>query len=151
MVYKDSVLLATKRYAVFFFGRIAVDVADSDLDIVMEVHDGETFKELVTSLYSHFKNFCWKEIQIGCLPVYKANFRYEGFEFELFGQPVPVKEPSYAREEALLRHDPDLRERIIRLRSKGIKTEPAFAQLLGLQGDRYEAILDLGKALELFK
>lgn len=37
------------------------------------------------------------------------------------------------------------RERIIQLKKQGIKTEPAFAQLLGLKGDPYLALLDLEK------
>ncbi|MCM3625969.1 DUF4269 domain-containing protein [Paenibacillus glycanilyticus] len=134
---------------------IAIDVEGSDLDIVMEVHDAEIFKERIVALYSHCEDFRWKEKQIRDRPVYKANFRYEGFEFELFGQPVPVKEQyAYCHmivEEELMKRDPSLREQVIKLKSEGIKTEPAFAQLLGLTGNPYVALMDLGKVMGLFK
>ncbi|MNO76159.1 hypothetical protein D3C76_672280 [compost metagenome] len=37
------------------------------------------------------------------------------------------------------------RERIILLKTSGWKTEPAFAKALGLEGDPYEALLELEK------
>lgn len=37
----------------------------------------------------------------------------------------------------------DFRAKIIDLKKMGIKTEPAFAQLLGLQGDPYKSLLKL--------
>ncbi|WP_127499241.1 DUF4269 domain-containing protein [Paenibacillus glycanilyticus] len=132
---------------------IAIDVEGSDLDIAMEVYDVESFRERVALLYGQHEDFRWKEKRIRDLPVYKANFRYEGFEFELFGQPVPVtKQHAYLHmvvEAELLKRNPDLRARVIRLKSQGIKTEPAFAQLLGLEGDPYEALLELGRALRI--
>ncbi|WP_336772352.1 DUF4269 domain-containing protein [Paenibacillus sp. MMO-58] len=132
---------------------IVIDVEGSDLDIAMEVHDAESFRERVALLYGQHEDFCWKEKRIRNLPVYKANFRYEGFEFELFGQPVPVtKQNAYLHmvvEEELMKRNKDLRAQVIRLKSQGIKTEPAFARLLGLEGDPYEALLTLGRELRI--
>jgi hypothetical protein len=36
---------------------------------------------------------------------------------------------------------PDFRNGIIALKKQGIKTEPAFARMLGLSGDPYRAVL----------
>ncbi|HRF37192.1 MAG TPA: DUF4269 domain-containing protein, partial [Saprospiraceae bacterium] len=38
---------------------------------------------------------------------------------------------------------PEFRQQIIELKQQGVKTEPAFARLLGLEGDAYEALLRL--------
>ena len=39
----------------------------------------------------------------------------------------------------------DFRQKIIELKKSGIKTEPAFAQLLNLKGDPYEALINFKK------
>jgi hypothetical protein len=50
-------------------------------------------------------------------------------------------------EHHLLVKIPQVREEIIRLKEKGIKTEPAFAQIFGLVGDPYDELLALGTKL----
>ena len=39
-------------------------------------------------------------------------------------------------------HGEVFRQEIIKLKSKGLKTEPAFAKLLGLVGNPYEELLN---------
>jgi hypothetical protein len=67
---------------------------------------------------------------------------------EIFGQPVPtINQNGYRHmviEARLLEIFGDsFRHQIIDLKSNGMKTEPAFAQLLKLEGNPYEAILRL--------
>jgi len=38
-----------------------------------------------------------------------------------------------------------LREAVLAARRAGAKTEPAFAEVLGLEADAYQAMLDLGE------
>lgn len=47
--------------------------------------------------------------------------------------------------EILAQLDNDFRQQIITMKTNGWKTEPAFAQVLGLEGDPYEALLMLEK------
>ncbi|MGP4071524.1 DUF4269 domain-containing protein [Piscibacillus sp. B03] len=127
---------------------IGVDTENSDLDIIMEVKDLEAFREEIEYLYSSYELFRVKEKVIRGCKVVKANFRYGGFEFELFGQNRPVQE-QYAYlhmiiEKEILNQQPSLTQRIKSLKEEGYKTEPAFCKVLELPGDPYEALIQYG-------
>ncbi|EOR23396.1 MULTISPECIES: DUF4269 domain-containing protein [Niallia] len=128
---------------------IGVDIDSSDLDIIMEVHEVETFKQIVTEHFGKMRNFSLKSLMIREVEVTKANFFFEGFEFELFGQPIPVKQ-QYAYlhmiiEHAILKLDPSVKKEILSLKKQGYKTEPAFCKVLGLKGDPYLSLIQYGK------
>lgn len=77
-----------------------------------------------------------------------ASFSVAGVPFEIFGQARPVREQDgwrhFSVEKRLLRLGGEgLREAVMTARWQGAKTEPAFAQVLGLEGDPYRAMLDL--------
>lgn len=76
---------------------IGIDVKSSDLDIIMEVHDFEVFKDEISSLYSNHDKFILKEKTIRSTPTIKANFEFGGFEFELFGQPKAIEQQNAYR------------------------------------------------------
>ncbi|WP_026909172.1 DUF4269 domain-containing protein [Paucisalibacillus globulus] len=131
---------------------LAIDVDDSDLDIIMEVYDYSKFNRVVEWLYSDTKGFRVKETEIRGERVLKVNFLYAGFEFELFGQAVPVeKQHAFVHmqiEYEILKQNPDIIENIIQLKQQGVKTEPAFCQVLGIEGkDPYEDLIRFGKKL----
>ena len=42
----------------------------------------------------------------------------------------------------------DFKKQIVQLKEAGVKTEPAFAEALGLTGDAYQALLDIRKKSE---
>ncbi|MBU9712301.1 DUF4269 domain-containing protein [Evansella tamaricis] len=129
---------------------IQIDIIDSDLDIIMEVYDFKQFEIKVRNLYENTDNFKLKEIEIRNRPVIKANFHFQGFEFELFGQAQPVnKQNAYLHmviESKILEENPTMKEKIISLKKQGYKTEPAFCKVLGLTGDPYISLLEFGKA-----
>jgi len=126
---------------------IAIDIENSDLDIIMEVYDFDAFKRRTLELFGSYDKFELQEKLIRSTPTIKVNFNYGGFMFELFGQPQAVTHQNAYRhmiiEHHLLNLYPDMREEIIRLKKAGMKTEPAFAQVLGLAGDPYEELLKL--------
>ncbi len=130
---------------------ISINVNHSDLDMIMEVHEPDIFKQEVQLLYGHLEGFVLNELTVRNTPVVTTNFRFGGFEFELFGQPKPVdQQNAYLHmivEHHLLTANPHIRVEIIRLKELGMKTEPAFAQVLGLDGDPYDELLMYGRTL----
>ncbi|WP_204466520.1 DUF4269 domain-containing protein [Shouchella xiaoxiensis] len=128
---------------------LEIDTDVSDLDIILDVADFSQFEQSVRQFYGDLACFCVKRKHIRSKPIIKVNFNYGGFEFELFGQNQTVTE-QYAYlhmviEHAILQRHPELRQPIINLKRKGVKTEPAFCTLLGLNGDPYEALLTYGR------
>ena len=71
------------------------------------------------------------------------------WEIEIFCQALPIHEQWGVRhflvEKRLLEILPSLQSKVIDLKRAGQKTEPAFAAVLKLEGDPYEAMLELEK------
>ncbi|WP_088291849.1 DUF4269 domain-containing protein [Bacillus mycoides] len=133
---------------------IRIDTLHSDLDIVMEVHDYDVFEQEMRSLYGSYEGFKIKKNKIKGTESIKVNFKFEGFEFELFAQPKPVRNQNAYKhmivEHMLLMQHPHIREEIIRLKEQGLKTEPAFAQVLNIDGDPYKELILLGQEMRLW-
>ncbi|HFR4163402.1 TPA: DUF4269 domain-containing protein [Bacillus cereus] len=133
---------------------IRIDTPQSDLDIVMEVYNFDVFEQEMRSLYGSYGGFNIKKKKIKGAESIKVNFEFEGFEFELFAQPKPVRNQNAYRhmivEHMLLMQHPHIREEVIRLKEQGLKTEPAFAQVLNIDGDPYEELILLGQEMKLW-
>ncbi|PEL48344.1 DUF4269 domain-containing protein [Bacillus toyonensis] len=133
---------------------IRIDTLQSDLDIVMEVHNFDVFEQEMRSLYGSYEGFKIKKKKIKNTESIKVNFKFEGFEFELFAQPKPVRSQNAYKhmivEHMILMQNPHIREEIIRLKEQGIKTELAFAQVLKIDGDPYEELILLGQEMRLW-
>lgn len=122
---------------------LGIQVESSDLDVLCEVHDFARFTAVATGAFGHLDDFEVHEPTI--------NFTWHGTHVELFGQPLSVFEQHAFRhmvvEGRLLRLGGDaLRERVMALKRAGVKTEPAFAEVLRLAGDPYDALLALESA-----
>jgi hypothetical protein len=127
---------------------IGIDVEGSDLDIIMEVQEFDLFSGLLQTLYGNTDNFKIKRTTIRGKEVVKANFIFNNFEFELFGQTQPVHmQNAYIHmiiEHKLMQKIPHLKEKVINLKKQGYKTEPAFCKVLGITGDPYIGLIKLG-------
>lgn len=133
-------------------GTIPIDIAidGSDLDVLVWADDPAATRDELTERFGMCPGFAsWphgREANTWCV-----SFDGDGAPVEFFIQNVPVAEQRAFRhmvaEAALLEaHGVWLRERVLELKRAGIKTEPAFAQALGLElgedGDPYLALLD---------
>lgn len=125
---------------------IKIDIDSSDLDIICFFKNKEQF---ISNLILNFENksqFSIREIKINKVDSIVASFSLENFEIEIFGQNIPTKEQLGYRH-MIIEHqildakDENFRLEIIRQKQNGLKTEPAFAKVLGLVGDPYEELL----------
>lgn len=127
-----------------------IDIPGSDLDVLCEVPATETqrFIELLRKHYGYRAGFCLTRQVINGVASTVCNFRYRGREVEVFGQAVPTARQNGFRhmlvEAAVLQAGGEAWRRAVRrLKKQGLKTEPAFANLLQLAGDPYVALLEL--------
>lgn len=130
---------------------INIQIPSSDLDILCYYTDRSEFKARLSACFSHYEGFSLNELQEPKAIV--ANFRVDDVEIEVFGQDVPTRQQRGYRhllvEHYLLEtHGETFRQEVIALKAQGIKTEPAFAQLLGLEGDPYTELLIYEKYLK---
>ncbi|MDC9721811.1 MAG: DUF4269 domain-containing protein [Urechidicola sp.] len=127
---------------------IGIDLPESDLDIICECKNHSEFSELLTTLFSNQKNFkIFSTVQDGIESTI-ATFKTVHFLFELFGQNIKTEKQNAYRHmlienRILLEKGVEFKKEIIKLKSCGLKTEPAFAKLLGLNGNPYVELLKL--------
>jgi len=125
---------------------INIDIENSDLDIICYVQNNEQFRYDLVHHFQQEKEFVISNnIKFSAL---KANFFVDDFEIEIFGQKTPTEKQNAYRHmliehQILLEKGEDFRLQIVELKNLGYKTEPAFAKLLSLEGNAYEALLRL--------
>lgn len=125
---------------------INIDIEGSDLDIICEISDQNVFINELKNLFGGENGFVITESPK--FEAIKANFIINGFEIEIFGQNVPTTQQNAYRHmlleyKLLLEKGEEFRQEIVALKKQGYKTEPAFARLLGIEGDAYEELLKL--------
>ncbi|MBM4204774.1 MAG: DUF4269 domain-containing protein [Gammaproteobacteria bacterium] len=128
-----------------------VDIDGSDLDIICCVPDAMRFATCVVEAFSGLEGFSLRRGNIHGDYTTLAGFRADGFEFEIFGQNVPVDHQAAVVhldvEARLLALSGEAsRAKIRELKRSGMKTEPAFAAWLQLEGDPWDVLYSLGSA-----
>jgi len=126
---------------------LGLAVLGSDVDIVCHAFDPVGFAETIWRRYHFCDDFLLHQWTSAGRPLV-ARFAWGGWPFEVFGAQRPVDEqPGWLHfdiERRLLELDDGrLRSAVARLRSRGAKTEPAFAAVLEIAGDPYRGLLDL--------
>lgn len=126
---------------------INIDIVSSDLDILCHWKNKTDFIEKVKQQFGKENHFAIREELINNQESVIANFFINTFEIEIFGQNIPTELQNGYRH-MLIEHQilnskgENFRMEVIRLKEKGLKTEPAFGLLLGLKGNIYEELLD---------
>ncbi|WP_248929768.1 DUF4269 domain-containing protein [Paenibacillus hamazuiensis] len=150
LINQHRLLDRLKEYNPILVGTVPIDihVAGSDLDIICEVHDFERFDEALAREFGKYPGYTAVKRSVDGIERMKANFMCDHWPVEVFGQAVPtVKQNGFRHmviEARLLQlFGESFKRKIIEMKSYGIKTEPAFARELQLEGDPYEELLKL--------
>lgn len=128
---------------------ININIETSDLDIICHAPNLTYFKVDVIAKFGKQHQFGIREAEINKQPVVVANFWVDSWEIEIYGQNTPTLQQNgyrhmLAEYHLLQLHGEAFRQQILDLKRQGYKTEPAFAKVLNLPGDPYQALLDLG-------
>jgi hypothetical protein len=143
-----SELLADVDYEVIGTPPLGIDIADSDIDISCFSSAPDVLaQKLSTALINH-KDLSQRTLSF---PPYKTelvSFTFMEWPIEFFIQDRPLKDQFGVRHFLLERRLLSLLgskfiQQLIRLKQQGMKTEPAFATLLGITGDPYINLLSL--------
>ncbi|MFI8606603.1 DUF4269 domain-containing protein [Cellulophaga baltica] len=149
---KHKVLEKLKKYNPILTGTIPIeiDVPESDLDIICECQNHSEFKAYLLDQFSQKKDFKVYSILQNDIESTIAEFKTDNFLFEIFGQNIPIERQDAYRHMIIERNileekGFEFKQKVKDLKSSGIKTEPAFAKLLGLEGNPYIELLKLEK------
>jgi hypothetical protein len=131
-------------------GTYPLDLAldGSDLDVLCHAPDLALFERAVRETLGDRPGFRCERHPVGTTLAVVAHFRSNALPVEVFGQPLPIdRQRGYRHllvEARLLALGGEpLRGAVARERRAGLKTEPAFARALGLDGDPYERLWTL--------
>jgi predicted metalloenzyme YecM len=120
----------------------------SDLDIILEACDLNILSESLLKHFGSCEEFKITSLEVDHKPTLICNFKLDGIPFEIFAQDRPsVQQTAYLHllvEERLLKIGGDsFKQKIKKARASGLKTEPAFADILGIKTDPYKSLLEL--------
>lgn len=124
-----------------------LDVEGSDLDVLVEASDLDAFELELRRIYGGAPRFVLRR-RPGSPASLVAGFVFHDTPIEVFAQPLPSRRQVAYRhlvvERRLLEVGGDgLRCRVRELKRASRSTEEAFAEVLGLPGDPYLALLEL--------
>ena len=122
---------------------IKIDTENSDIDIVCEVYNFNQFEGLLEKNFNKYKHF---KLRYKKRNIIICNFWINSFEIEIYGtNDKSEKSDGYrhmiVESRLLTLYGNDFKNKVIKLKKEGMKTEPAFASLLNLKGNPYKEIL----------
>lgn len=149
---RSGLLAALARFDPHVAGTppLGLDLPDSDIDVLCHMADAFSFTRTLWDFARGLCGFTVHQWTGGGRPIV-ASFRTAGWRIEVFGEARPVSLQRgwrhFAIERRLLALGGEaLRAAVMERRRDGMKTEPAFADVLRLGGDPYVALLDLEAA-----
>ncbi|SDW57494.1 DUF4269 domain-containing protein [Paenibacillus sp. CF384] len=129
---------------------IGIHVAGSDLDLICAVSDFDAFEAAMIEAFRRERHFEIVRRVVAGLERIKVNFTLECWPIEIFAQSIRTVDQNGYRHmvveaRMLALFGPDFQSEIMRLKESGLKTEPAFAKALKLEGDPCLKLLELAE------
>ncbi len=144
-----------KEYTPVLTGTIPIGIStdSSDLDIACRYFDADRFENYLETHYGRQTNFTVEQKEKAGYWIVVAKFIFQGFKVEIYGALFPVASQNSYRHmqiehRVLQLLGDDFKQQIIKLKQEGVKTEPAFADLLKIEGDPYQQLLKLETATD---
>lgn len=144
-MHKYNILQMLQAYNPIVVGTIPINIAieSSDVDIILCTQD---FDQLEAKLYHdflHFEHFILERVDND---VMVSSLNLEGQLFELYATDKETEQQNaylhlIKEYEIIQQKGEDFADQVRDLKRKGVKTEPAFCQLLQLEGDPYVELL----------
>lgn len=148
LLVRNQIITHLKEFSPFVIGTFPLDIAveTSDVDIACCFDEVETFQTLIRLHFNKHKDFRDAILVVREVETYTANFLVADWPIEIFAQKIPVKHQDGYRH-MIIEHQiledkgATFKSQIRALKREGVKTEPAFAALLGILGDPYKELL----------
>ncbi|MCP4912797.1 MAG: DUF4269 domain-containing protein [Oligoflexia bacterium] len=148
---ESQILSQLKEYSPTISGTLPLNIQtpQSDLDILFQTNDLESFEKKAHVLFQSYEGYQLTHSEHQGLRSSVINFNYQSLPVELFAQEkVVFKQQAnqhYLIEARLLKLlGNDFIEKVKELKLQGMKTEPAFGEVLGLK-EAYSELLELNK------
>lgn len=149
-IVKLEIFEKLKKYNPILTGTIPIeiDIPESDLDIICKCENHKEFSEFMSEQFGDKTDFKIYSTELNGTNSTVAKFKTENFTFEFFGQNIPTdKQNAYrhmiVEHRVLEQKGTGFKHEIKKLKSNGIKTEPAFAKLLKIEGNPFDELLKL--------
>lgn len=146
---KIEIFTILKEFNPILVGTIplGINVENSDLDIVCELRN--RLKKIIIENFSKYSKFQVRERKDSFI----CNFFVENIEIEIYASKIKSEETNGYKhmviENKILKiTNSRFKKAVIELKKEKIKTEPAFAKILKIEGDSYEKLLELEKYSE---
>jgi hypothetical protein len=145
----SKILYHLQNFRPVLTGTLPLDLfipGKSDLDIIIQSDRLQIVEQSLLSTFASKKKLSTKLMMVRKRPTLVCRFIQQDFPIEIFCQPVPVRQ-QLAYRHMIIEHwllntkGASFRKQVLELKQNGVKTEPAFAQLLNLEGDPYNALL----------
>lgn len=144
IISENHILEILQHYNPIVVGTIPIniDIEESDVDIILQAENPEALNTLLVNHFSQCENFSISIIG----DVLVCNFDIEDLPFEIFATNKATEQQNgylhmLKEYEILQSKGTAFIQQIQELKRNGMKTEPAFCYLLGIEGNPYEEIL----------